>query len=454
MLHWLRNEANMRSAAIVGAVEYGRAHKANFSGAPTPRQVLDSVLQRGDEPGEALGYWVSTYGRPFPHWFKRALGDAAERLYTPYNVLKYDGQGQPVRFGDVLQVSDLKGHSEQRFRWILDRRYGNVQGDYEIAMLRHRRALESISAGLRRNWLLEQEDPSASLREAGMTWESVSGWIQGPMDRAAWEATIPSMGYMALLRNLRNFDEAGVSDQVAQRVASRLTDPEQVAKSKQLPLRFYSAYRAAPSDRWKHPLGIALDLSLGNVPKLGGDTLILADMSDSMVSPFSADSTLARWQAAALFGLAFARAQGETEVVAYSSADTGYWNVGRTVVPWRTFHLTPGANVLSELARWEREGYFLDNGTDTYGAVRTHFAGHDRILLLTDEQANRHSYDGVFEGVPQKVPCYTVNLAGYRVAHASSSPTRITVGGLSDKVFSMLSMVEKRAAGSWPWKTS
>ncbi len=77
------------------------------------------------------------------------------------------------------------------------------------------------------------------------------------------------MGYMALLRNLRNFDEAGVSDAVAGRVAERLADPAQVAKSRQLPMRFLSAYRAAPSLRWAWALEQAIAHALANVPRAG-----------------------------------------------------------------------------------------------------------------------------------------------------------------------------------------
>src|SRR3712207_7767035 len=51
-------------------------------------------------------------------------------------------------------------------------------------------------------------------------------------------ALAPTMGYMALLRNLRNFDEAGMPDEVAAVVAARLGDPDEVARSRQLPYRF------------------------------------------------------------------------------------------------------------------------------------------------------------------------------------------------------------------------
>ena len=75
------------------------------------------------------------------------------------------------------------------------------------------------------------------------------------------------MGYMALLRNLRNFDQAGVSDAVAAQVAARLADPAQVARSRQLPMRFLSAYRARPSLRWAYPLEQALGLASATFPR-------------------------------------------------------------------------------------------------------------------------------------------------------------------------------------------
>src|SRR4029079_2962891 len=88
------------------------------------------------------------------------------------------------------------------------------------------------------------------LRAAGMTWEDVLSLAGDRLDKAAlWSALVPGMGYMALLRNLRNLDQAGVSDEVASVVAARLADPAQVATSRQLPMRFLSAYRAVPSLR-------------------------------------------------------------------------------------------------------------------------------------------------------------------------------------------------------------
>ena len=67
---WLRTGANMRSASIVAAAEYVRA------GGSGGRQVVASVLQRADEPGEMLGYWLNKYGRKIPQPVKRGVADA------------------------------------------------------------------------------------------------------------------------------------------------------------------------------------------------------------------------------------------------------------------------------------------------------------------------------------------------------------------------------------------
>ena len=61
--------------------------------------------------------------------------------------------------------------------------------------------------------------------------------------RAKWEELIFSgkIGYMALMRNLRNIIEAGVSWDALKKVCDTLASENAVAKSKQLPFRFLAA---------------------------------------------------------------------------------------------------------------------------------------------------------------------------------------------------------------------
>src|SRR6266508_1721553 len=116
------------------------------------------------------------------------------------------------------------------------------------------------------------------------------------------------MGYMALLRNLGNFDQAEVSDEVAAGVAAKLADPEQVRRSRQFPYRFVGAYRATPSLRWGHALDKALEVATGNIPAFAGRTLVLVDTSASMNGrAFSRHSSMSPVEAAAVFGVAMAK---------------------------------------------------------------------------------------------------------------------------------------------------
>lgn len=444
LLRWLRGEGNMRTASIVGAAEYVKARlEASVTDGPTGRQVVASVLRRADEPGELLGYWTSSYGRNVPKPVKRGIADAVRRLYNTRSLLKYDTAGKGYRFGDVLNLVHAAPDPDKPwqgalFQYALDRRHHpeTALPPASDRMLTAHRALMELPVGERRA-VVTGADGAARLAEAGMTWEALAGWLQGPLDAAAWEAVIPSMGVMALLRNLRNFDEAGVSDEVAARVAARISDPEEVSASRQFPFRYLAAYQHAPSLRWSYPLERALGHSLANVPRLPGRTLVLVDRSGSMWAPLSQRSQLNRADAAAVFGAALALRAADADLVEFGTSSAP--------VPYRA-----GESVLKVLGRFHSMG-----GTDTTEAVRTHYRRHDRVLIVTDEQASYSHHGGPTAQVPAHVPVYTWNLAGYRPGHApSGSGNRHTFGGLTDAAFRMVPLLEARQAADWPWSAA
>jgi hypothetical protein len=490
MVPWLRNTANMRSASLVAAIEYGvglegtcaaqacgktvewrdadgllwcEAHRHSLVGRiPSRRESVANSMARADEPMEAVAYWQAVHDSQLPKWLKRGIGDAAKRLWTERAVLKWDSPERKVRMADVLNLCHPEFPNGALAQYILDRRHGHMNEDvargavHVLPMVAARATLDSIPQGERRAWLeshvqyatepfprtMEQAKNAEwmnigveEFRRAGMTWEALSGWLGGPMDRVAWEAVIPSMGYMALLRNLRNFDEAGVSDEVKQRIVAKLIDPTEVAESRQFPVRFYSAYKNVHSDFWKYPLGKALDLTLGSVPVLSGRTLVLVDMSPSMFPGWhEADRAgLYRNETAGLFGAALALRAEDATLVGYDSTS---W-----IVP---FHKSDSLLPMIERIQDDRDAM---GGTDTFGALTRHYAGHDRVVILTDEQA----HDAGRYMLPS-VPVYTFNLAGYREAHLPSSANRITIGGgLTDSAFSMIDSIEKVRRGSWPF---
>jgi hypothetical protein len=441
---WLRSEANMRSASLVGALVAAKAMVA--AGVPGSRQMVASVLQRAEEPGEALAYWTSTYGRTIPKPVKRGVADAATRLYNEYTLLKYDTASKSFRFGDVLDLTHPVASAPwqgELFRYALARRHGRDEEPGEL-LTRVRGNVD-----LRRELEL---DPHMTitpelLQNTCMTWEDILSLLGSkvPNKGKLWEAMIPTMGYMALIRNLRNFDQAGVSDQLADRVANLIADPAAVARSRQFPFRFLSAYRATQggSVRWANALEKALSASVSNIPELSGRTLVLVDRSGSMDSPLSRPSArrdsnvieLTRGDAAAVFGGAIAlRNPGRVTLVQFGT--------GSSEVPVPT-----GRGSLLKLV--EKFGWL--GGTNTGAATRQHFAGHDRVIVITDEQSHDGDPGTI---IPKNVPLYTWNLSGYQFTGTAGGKNRHTFGGMTDQAFKMIPLLEAGDDQGWPWETA
>lgn len=550
MLKWLRSEGNMRTAAVVGAAEH--VAECIRLGIPGSRQVVDSVLQRPDEPGELLAYWTAMYGRRIPKPIKRGIADAVRRMYNGKSLLKYDTASHAYRFGDVLnlvhaaprrigegtfkpvvlgEVKDCPAPENKRFRKRRDanraaqlynknnsdapalrayacqcgwfhttvkplgtQKLGEVprpvveyhwvgaeenmwQGDvFRYALDRRHHPDTAVPPASNRTLtahtaLMElpvaERRPAVTspggtelLAAAGMTWEALAGWLQGPMDKAVWEAIIPSMGTMAQLRNLRNFDQAGVSDDIAASIAAQLADPNVIAASKQFPFRYLAAYRAtqeAGSLRWAYPLEKALNHSLANVPSLGGRSLVLVDRSPSMFpesgfyTPDAADKRLglARADQAAIFGCALAL-RGENVTLVEFGGDSKVVRVPR------------GSSLLPLLGMFSQISY-----TDIAAAIQKHYKKHDRIVIITDEQTRPGYVPSVGPNayrlglqretplkdlVPTNIPVFMWNLGGYTPSAApTGSDCWFTLGGLTDQAFKLIPMLESGTAGVWPW---
>jgi hypothetical protein len=442
-VEWLRNEAFMRSASIVAAAEGVKALLDSGNVSCVSRAVVAASMARADEPGEFLAYWTSKYGRNFPAAVKKGVADAVRKLYNEDSLLKYDTDSKDYRFGDVIQLTHPAADSAKQnalFKYAIDLRYSNVSGiPDELSTISTRANLMSAPVE-KRKALIGTQAGMQTLYRAGMTWEALSGWLQGPMDKQAWEAVIPSMGYMALLRNLRNFMDAGVSVATMKKVFTKLSDPEQVAKSKQFPFRFLAAYRANKSNlKVAAVLEEALEASLSNVPSLTGRTLILVDRSGSMFQTHQNDHELTMADKAAIFGSALALRAENADLVQFGSS----WG-GRK--PYEAVSFRKRDSLLPMLNKFRNMG-----GTDTLTAVQGSFKNHDRVIIITDEQYNGWGGDPL-AFLPAKTPVYTWNLEGYKAGHGDSgSKKRHTFGGLTDKGFQMIPLIEAGQAGTWPW---
>jgi hypothetical protein len=453
---YLRNTMQMRSASTVMAVEYGLAldgvDRDTLKQNQYPRHVVASSMSRADEPAEAIGYYFSAYGKNLPMWLKRGISDATHRLYTERSALKYDGIDRDIRMADVIELTHAKPRDSTQsklFKFLLDRRHNReIVSVSQLETIQRALALTSMPVKQRREWLVSDEFDPELLELAGFTWERLSGWLQGPMDKVAWEAIIPSMGYMAILRNLRNFEEAGISPAMVKFVNDKLQDPEEVKRSRQFPIRFYSAFKATDSLKWASALQAGLEASLVNVPYLKGRSLILIDTSGSMGGSISEKSKVERYELAGLFGVSAAHRCERADTYTYSNGPTPL-HVGNS-------SLLDMVKVVAQ-----RTG----GGTDTFGSLDRTYKGQDRVIILTDEQAHPAYFGGGggYWGsngwsdprpVTDKVKCpiYTFNVAGYKTAQLDNGAAgRYAFGGLTDAGFKMIDLLEKYRAGVWPW---
>lgn len=435
LVSWLRKDAGMRSASIMIAAEAVSASTSlNVRGGLTPRQLVAVACQRADEPAEFLGYWLQNKGRKLPAAVKRGIADAATRLYNEFSALKYDGQSRTIRMGDVIELTHPKPQAPWQsalFKFLVDNRHNRDELNLSLLpKITLDKQLLSLPEDKRQSWF-----DSGATSEAGWSWERVAGWLPGGLTKEVWEGIIPTMGYMATLRNLRNFDQAGIRKPARDAVNAKLSDPEQVSKSLQFPYRFFTAFNNTDSVNYASSLEEAANLSVGNIPEFEGRTLVLIDVSGSMSwsSVGGEHSKALCSDVAALFGTAVAsRNVGRVDLVMYATTSAD-------------LPVKKGASLLRAVEDIKRHSGSCGGGTNTWAAIKKHFNGHDRIIVLTDEQSHDNGTNpGCF--------MHFVNLAGYRVSTAPRDRRTFAYGGFTDAMFSTMPLLERGVSQKWPWE--
>lgn len=425
---WLRVGANLRSASIVVAAEYVKA------GHPNGRKVVAAAIRRPDEMGEMIGYWRSRYGRNLPAAIKRGVADATTNLVNENALLRYDGQNRAFRLGDIIEIVHPTPKADWQsdlFRFALDRRrHPEVVVPETLGKVRATLALDEVPQDMRTDEmfvsLLDQTD-------ADFSWERASSWLGRPLNKTTWESLIPTMGYTALIKNLRNFEQAGVDPQG---VIARLVDAEFVKRSRILPFELLQAYRNIDGDVYRVALQDATDLALQNLPEFKGHWLILVDRSYSMAAAVGegrSTNPLTRSRVAGFYGEALARRCENADLYSY---DTSH-----ELVNWKRSIPVLKASTSS---KYEPRGNTY-TWTTVKALVRPHHTG---VVIITDEQA--HDTD---PGA-STIPVVTWNVAGYDRHHAQHGlKNRYLVAGFSDTALRTLpAVIALGSTGRWPWE--
>lgn len=227
----LRRDQHIRTTPQVILVRAG--NHPSVRGTSLIREYAPGIIVRADEPAVGLAYQLWRFGKPVPNSLKRAWRTALAG-FNGYQLAKYRLHNRTVKTVDVINL--VRPKSE---------------------------AIGQLTRG--------------ELSTDNKTWESIIS--SAGASRESWTRALDVMGHMALLRNLRNLLDHGVPPAafVDKLLAGART-------GKQLPFRYYSAYRAIED---KAP-GAVLDAveqclvhALGNLPRFPGRVMSLCDNSGS-----------------------------------------------------------------------------------------------------------------------------------------------------------------------------
>ena len=302
-----------------------------------------------------------------------------------------------------------------------------------------------------------------------------------------WEELIYSgrLGYMALLRNLRNLLECRVSREALTEVAHRLSDEREVKKSKQLPFRFLSAYRGIKKigNRNTQVIFEALEKAslattkvVGNEEKLlllealekavlatsqnisGFDeqtrVLLACDVSESMYTPISPKSTVKNFDIGLMLAMLL---QNKCKNVI----------CGIFGNEWKVVGL-PSSDILSNVGKmYEREGEvgYSTNGHKVIEYLNEHRIVMDKVMMFTDCQM-WNSNDQIvtywrisngidisktirkewekYKEIAPNAKLYLFDLNGYGTTQLDIVRDDVTlIAGWSDRIFEMLEAIEK-----------
>lgn len=440
---YARTKMYMRSVPLVLVTELAKLH----SGDNLVARVTDGVIGRADEITELLACYELLNERKGTKRLNRLSKQlqkglsAAFNRFDEYQFGKYNRDGA-IKLRDALFLVHPKAKDELQqllFNKIVS---GDLQTPYTWET--------ELSALGQLNFDSEEAKVMAFC--------------------AKWEELIDSgkLGYMALLRNLRNIQGACVSYAHFEKVCARLGDAGEVAKAKQFPFRYLAAYRELIDTTIPTTQGFAKKLaalvqgsnkgytgdlldalekavqaSAANIKGFDDQTsvLIACDVSGSMQTPVSAKSKILLYDVGLMLAMLLHSRCKNVEVGMFGDS-------------WKTITV-PRSNILGnvqEFYRREGEVGYATNGYLVIQDILFRKIRMDKIMLFTDGQLwNSSGSDSQIQTlwlqykakVSPKAKLYLFDLQGYGQAPLQILRNDVyLIAGWSDKIFEVLAALE------------
>jgi hypothetical protein len=374
---------------------------SQLTGFDWAKNFYDKVVVRPDDMTEILSYYLTNKtdkSKPkFPNALKKGFATAFDK-FDGYQLAKYKNENKEVKLVDVVNLvhptpTEKNGEA---LNLLINDKLKNTQ-----------------------TW-------EAKLSAVGQVAEGEEDLAQLKSD--AWDELISTrkIGYFALLRNLRNIITQSPKSVPA--ACELLVDENLVKRSRVLPFRFATAYeeisKLGGSKEVRDVLTAinqALEVSLVNVPKFDGETLVVMDVSGSMSGRPS--------EIASLFGAILAKVNNADVITFSTSAQYKSYNPMDSVMTIRNSFRYSGG------------------GTNFKSIFTTANKKYDRVVLLSDMQGwmgyttpsvEFNQYKKRFGANPF---VYSWDLAGYSTMQFPEQNV-FGLAGFSDKVFDIMKLME------------
>ncbi len=374
---------------------------SQLNGAEWGKNFYDKVVVRVDDMTEILSYYLayktSKDSPKFPNSLKKGFAKAFDK-FDGYQLAKYKSENKDVKLVDLVNIV------------------------HPVPTVRNSAALEALVKGE----LKSNETWESKLSKAGQIAESEEDLAQLKAD--AWDELISTrkIGYFALLRNLRNIITQ--SPKSVKAACELLVDEKMIKNSRVLPFRFSTAYEEisnlGSSKEVRDVLvaiNQALDISVCNVPKFDGETLVVMDVSGSMSGKPS--------EIASLFGAILAKVNNCDVMTFSTSAQYKQYN--------------PMDSVLTIRGSFRYSG----GGTNFRSIFEKANKKYDRVIILSDMQGwiGYESPTRQFSEYKKRFGAnpfvYSWDLAGYGTLQFPEQNV-FALAGFSEKVFDIMRMME------------
>lgn len=421
---YVREVLHLCSIPLVLVVELARLHQ----GDNLVSRLIGRVVQRADEITELMALYGQANQRSGPKRLNRLSKQLQKGLavafnkFDEYQFAKYNRDAQ-VKLRDALFLVHPRAKDEAQQELF-----------YKIA----------------RNELATPYTWEVELSALGQL-RYVSEEVKRSAFSEKWEELIFSerLGYMATLRNLRNILEADVSLEAINKVCAYLSDAGAVARSRQLPFRFLSAYRELKNvshgqvSKVLEALERAVLHSAANMAGYDEATrvVIAADVSGSMQKAVSDRSKVQYFDIGLM--LAMLLQHRCDHVITGMFGDT-----------WKVINM-PCSQVLANMDEYHRREGEVGYSTNGYLVVKDLLVNRtlvDKVMIFTDCQlwnSNRSTENIVehwkqYKQLAPYAKLYLFDLAGYGTTPLQVQQDDVfLVAGWSDRVFDVLQAIEQ-----------